>query len=183
MSEKEQKERARKQLALTADLQSGDMAKVQAALKRTEKLGDATHVRPLLIAFRDTEEGQVRDELRTTLSSIKLSQAQEIYLEALEEEAFESIRADILSFTWNAGFTPGDSVDLITRIGLNGDYMTAVEAMTLIESIPGPLDEESLLQALVIVREFMLEHKESGHPNFDLALSIFDVLSAHERNQ
>ncbi len=183
MSDKEQKAKEKKQQALALDLQSKDEKKIKAALGRTEELGDASHIRPLLMAFRDLADGRLKEDLRETLSTIKLSDAESIYMDALEEEDFQSIYGDILAFTWNAGFQPVDSVDLITQRSLEGDYMTAVEGYTLLDSMNGPLEEESLLQALVLVREFMLKHKEEGHPNYELAISIFEVLSKHERDQ
>lgn len=183
MSDKEQKAKEKKQQALSLDLQSKDEKKIKAALERTEELGDASHIRPLMMAFRDLEEGQLKEELRNTLSTIKLSDAESIYMDALEEEEFRPIYGDILAFTWNAGFQPVDAVDLITRTALEGDYMTAVEGYTLLDSMNGPLDEESLLQGLVVVREFMLKHKEDGHPNYELAISIFEILSRHEREE
>ncbi|MCH2199973.1 MAG: hypothetical protein MK081_14430 [Flavobacteriales bacterium] len=163
------------------ELLSKDDKKVTAALKKTEKHGSVAHIRPIMIAFMNREDGLLKDQLREVLSTLKLSEAEDVFMEALEEEEFKSIQGDILFFTWNAGFNPVDSVDLICRVALEGDYMTGVEGLTLLENMPGPLDEESLMQALIFVREFMLKYKDEGHPSYEIAIAIYGILSQHER--
>lgn len=164
------------------ELVSKDESTVRSALKKTEKHGDVAHVRPLLVAFKHAKEGKLKEELREVLSTLKLSGAEGVFMEALEDEEFDVIRAEILSFCWNAGFQPVDALDLISKISLEGDFMTAVEGLTLIESMAGPMDEESLFQALIYLREFLKDHKDDGHPNYEIALTLYGVLSAHERN-
>lgn len=163
------------------DLSSKDELVVTAALKQTKKHGDASLILPLMRAFRDAPEGKLKESLRDTLSTIKLSDAESTYMDALEMEEFASIQENILSFTWHAGFQPVESVDLITRVAVEGDYMTGVEGMTLLDSMPGPLDEESLMQALILIRQYLLDYKEEGHPNYEIGISIYDMLSRHER--
>ena len=163
------------------ELLSKDDKTVIAALKKTEKHGDAAHVRPLMTAFMHREDGKLKDQLREVLSTLKISEASDIYMEALEEEEYKSIQGDIMFFSWNAGFQPVDSVDLIARVALEGDYMTGVEGLTLLESMAGPLDEESLTEALIYVRAFMLKYKDEGHPSYEIAIAIYGILSQHER--
>ena len=179
MEDKKRKELLQK---IEKELGSKDETVVTSALKQTQKHGDASLIVPLLRAFRDANEGKLKDAMAETLNTIKLSEAEEIYMEALEKKEFASIQENILSFTWNAGFQPVESVDLITRIAIEGDYMTGVEAMTLLDSMPGPLDEESLMQGLIIIRQYLLDYKDEGHPNYDIGISIYDMLSRHERD-
>lgn len=158
------------------DLASNDERKVLAALESTTEYGDERMVLPLLQLYLNSNSDTVRERVASMLSSLKISAAEEVLIDALDDDAFAPIHSSILSFIWNSGFQPLDALDLITKRSLEGDYMTAVEGLTLLESIHGMPDEESLYQALITVRAFLDEHKESDHELYSLALSIFEVL-------
>ncbi len=163
------------------DLSSADERKVLSALESTSENGDEQMILPLLSLYRDTTSDTVRARVDAMLSSLKISAAEEILIDALDDDQFASVHGGILSFLWNSGFQPVDAIDLITRRSLEGDYMTAVEGLTLLESINTEPEEESLYQALITIRAFLEEHKESDHELYSLALSIFEVLARFEK--
>ena len=61
--------------------------------------------------------------------------------------------------------------------------MTAIESLTLLDSLTQEPEEESLYQALIEIRAFLEKHKDSGHEVYDIALSIFQVLAQYERDR
>lgn len=162
------------------DLFSGDDKVVLAAVKKTSKNGDASFIHPLLIAYRDAGEGKIRDEIGKMLRELKISEGEDILLEALKGEEFPGMEGDLMSFIWNSGFQTVDDLEVIVDKALKGDYMCAVEGLTLLESLGGPVNEESLHQALIDVRTFLMEHKDTDHQNFPIALGIYEVLSKFE---
>ena len=134
------------------DLNSKDDKKLVAELDRAEKKGDISWVRPLLYAFRDRREDEIREKMRQMLSTIKLSGAEGIYIDALEEGECESIGAEILGFLWSAGFDPSNKLDLITRIATKGDFRAAMEGLTIVEQCETIEEEHVLLEAILNVR-------------------------------
>lgn len=170
----------KKREAIKKDLFSGDEKVVLAAVKKCEKNGDESLVQPLLIAFRDAQEGAVRAEIKKLLETLKVSKGEDVLIEALENEEFAPIAGEIMSFLWNSGFQPDHKIELIVNKGLEGDFMCAVEGLTLLESLNGPVDEASLAQGLIDVREFLLEHKDTENQNFQIALNMYEVLSGFE---
>lgn len=179
----QEKNQLKKQAALLADLRSNDSKKVLSALKTTADDGTGDFIVPLLELFRDTKSDDIRERVREMLSSLKVSEAEDILIDALEDPAFTQQRGDILSFLWHSGFQAAEAVDTITRCALEGDYMTAVEAMTLLDSLTQEPEEESLYQALIEIRAFLEKHKDSGHEVYDVALSIFQQLAQYERDR
>lgn len=163
------------------DLSSSDERKVLAALEATSEHGDERMILPLLTLYRDTTSDTVKERAEAMLSCLKISTAEEVLIDALDDDQFSTVHGNILAFLWNSGFQPLDALDLITRRSLEGDYMTAVEGLTLLESINTFPDEESLYQALITIRAFLDEHKESDHELYSLALSIFEVLARFEK--
>jgi hypothetical protein len=171
---------AKKQLL--KDLEASEEKTVLKALDKLAQTGDGDMVLPLLVLYRDTNSELAKAKAAEMLTSLKVSVAEDVLIEALEGDDFIALRADILSFIWNSGFQPNDAVDTITKVALSGDFMTGVEGLTVLESLGGPLDEESLYQALIEVRKFLEAHKEHGHDLYELALRIFEVLAGHEKD-
>jgi hypothetical protein len=134
------------------DLNSKEDKKVVAELDRADKTGDIKWVKPLLHAFRDRKEDVIRDRMGEILATIKLSGAEEIYIEALESGECENIEADILGFIWSAGFDPSNKLDLITRVATSGDFITAMEGLTIVEQCETIEEEHVLLEAILNVR-------------------------------
>ena len=134
------------------DLVSKDDKKVVAALDKADESGDINTVQPLLHAFRVRKEDSIRDRMRTMLSSIKISDAERVFVEELENAESEVIHADILGFIWSSGFDPSEKLDVISRIATNGDYRSAMEGLTIIELCEGVENEQILLEATLNLR-------------------------------
>ena len=134
------------------DLNSKDGKKVISELERADKTGDIKWVLPLLHAFRDRKEDEIRERMGEMLATIKLSGAEQIYIEALESGECENIEADILGFIWSAGFDPSNKLDLVTRIATKGDFRAAMEGLTIIEQCETIEEEHVLLEAILNVR-------------------------------
>lgn len=171
----------KKREAIKKDLFSGEEKIVLAAVKKCEKSGNDSLIQPLLIAFRDAEaESNVRTEIKKLLETLKVSKGEDILVDALESKEFDSINDHIMSFIWNSGFQPDNQIELIVNKALEGDFMCAVEGLTLLESLHAPVDEASLTQGLIDVREYLLEHKDTDNQNLPIALNIYEVLSGFE---
>ena len=103
------------------DLVSKDDKQVVAALDKADASGDINTVQPLLHAFRVRKEDSIRDRMRTMLSSIKISDAERVFVEELENAESEAIHADILGFIWSSGFDPSEKLDVMQLSGADGD--------------------------------------------------------------
>ena len=134
------------------DLNSKDDKKVVAELDKADASGTIAWVKPLLYAFRDREEDEIRERMRGMLSSIKLSGAEGVYLDELESGECDGIAADILGFIWSAGFDPSYKLDLITKVATSGDFRVAMEGLTIVEQCESIDEEHVLLEAILNVR-------------------------------
>ncbi|NNE55129.1 MAG: hypothetical protein HKN32_03845 [Flavobacteriales bacterium] len=159
--------------SLTKDLFSSEEKTVLSALGKLKTKGDLTVVEPMLNVYLDSE-GKIREEIHSMLGELKISKAETPILDLALDEKFKAIRADMLYFVWNSGFQPNDRLNDIVTIGLNGDYMTAVESLTVLDTLEGPFEEPDLMEAQLTVKEFMVTHKEDDR--MDLASSIFKKL-------
>ena len=163
------------------DLLSKDEKKVKSALKRADKSGTIAWVEPLLEAFSLRNDDAIKEEIRALLSSVKLSAAEGVFLETLNNQERKDIHADVLGFMWSAGFVPSESVDVIVRCATSGDYGSAMEGLTLVEQCEVVEDEQILLEAILTLRN-ALDCKEKSEVHA-LYKPMLEALIHLERNQ
>jgi hypothetical protein len=147
------------------DLTSSSPQKVKAALERAKTQGDATWILPLLQAFASRPEDGLREEMGTMLGTLKLSAAEDIFLDALVQEDLKHIRAEVLGFLWSCGFTCEGRLAAVTEAACEGDFHQALEGVTLIEQVETITHEKDVLEAMVIASEALKDaEKETIRP-------------------
>jgi hypothetical protein len=163
------------------NLESKDDKKVSAALDIADKNGTIQWVEPLLEAFSSREDDELKERMRIMLSSIKLSAAEDVFLEFLQKDGKESVYADVLSFIWSSGFTPNNEIDLIVRCSTTGDFRAAMEGLTIVEQCDMIENEQSLLDAIFSLRSALSsKEKEACHNLYEPMLKKLEHI---ERNQ
>jgi len=144
------------------DLTHSSAQKVKAALERAKKKGDATWIMPLLEAFAGRKEDALKEEMGELLGTLKLSAAEDIFLDALAQKELEHVRADVLGFLWSCGFTCEGRLALVAEAACQGDFRQAMEGATLIEQVESVTDEKDVLEAQVIVSETLQDGEKEG---------------------
>jgi len=139
------------------DLMHPDDAKVLKALDRAREKGDVTWIRPLVEAFAARPDDPLREAMGELLGSLKLSAAEGMFLEMLEDPQWAGIKADLLGFLWSCGFTCPGHLALVARVACEGDFRQAMEGCTLVEQVETVDDERDLLEAITVVSQALQE--------------------------
>ena len=163
------------------NLLSNDDKKVKSALDRADKSGTIEWVEPLLEAFSLRQDDSLKERMRELLSSVKLSAAEGVFLDTLNNQEKKDIHADVLGFIWSAGFVPAESIDLIVRCATSGDYRAAIEGLTLVEQCDLVENEQILLESILTIRN-ALDCKEKSEVH-SLYKPMLEALINLERNQ
>jgi len=140
------------------DLRSDDDATVMKALKAITKGGDADCIPALMQRYHDAPEGNIKSQIHDMLQSMKLPNADVALVDLLKEERFKDQQAFILSCIWHSGFQPVEHLDVIVRCALKGDFMTAFEAITVVEHMEPPFDMDVLAVCALEVEEYVEDH-------------------------
>ncbi len=151
-------------------------------LKQARERGTLEWVRPLLEAFRDRPEEDIRAEIAGMLGALKISDAAAVLSDALDDPAFQEQQADIISFLWSCGFQMEDDLRLVVTCAVEGDFRCTVEALTWIEELEQVLDEQALLDALLAVRG-AIEDSTNDDARLELFKSMLQALQRLERAQ
>lgn len=157
------KEKTSKKDELISDLFSPKEETVLKALQKVPSEGNARFVIPLLKTFREWESsGEIRSKVESILKQLKSESAVPELITALEDPEFEDQRALIISAFWNSGIFPENDVDVLVRQAIRGDYMVALEALTVIENIEAEMDHD-MLQGAIFDLDEALETEETEH--------------------
>ena len=135
---------------------------VSKALKTIHDKGTQASIRPLLEAFAARKDDALREEMLGMLSSMKLSAAEDIFLEALTDPKLAHVAGEILQCLWSCGFTCDGRLALVVEVACQGDFKQAMEGATLLEQVETVQDEKDLLEAQVIVGEAMGDDSRKG---------------------
>jgi hypothetical protein len=147
--------------AIRNDLFSGDDTLVAKAISRCEEEGSAPLVEPLLAFYASKAPEALRMRVADMLGSLKVSNVEPYFLQALANSQWKHIRKDVVGFMWNTGLQPVDAVSLISELAASGDYALTLECLTLLESIEDPIPEEQLLEGIAIVHKSISETSDS----------------------
>lgn len=131
----EETDKKRKITKLISDLESGEERKVIGALKRIPHEGSPEVITPMLQLLVKNPSPEVRILLEKTLYNLKDPATLEPLAAALNVEKFRPVQADILAFIWQSGLDASPYISLLVDVAIQGEYMTAVEALTIADSL------------------------------------------------
>lgn len=155
---------AKKTEALIGDLHSAKSDKVIAALNRIPEEGNAAMVKPLLRTYLAwPDDATIQEKTEKILGELKTRDAIPELISALEEDEFEDVRAFIISIFWHAGIYPSEELGVLIRHAIRGDYMVAVEVVTVLENTDEFTDPDLAQQYMLDVDDFLDRHPDAQH--------------------
>ncbi len=146
-SEKKRKE-------LMAQLTSSDEVVVIKALNALEADGDSSFI-PLMVNLLETGSDQVISMVVELLSSLKDSSAAKEIIDVLREEENPVIKQLVLSTIWNTNIDYSEYLPDFVLWACEGDYLTALDCLTIIENTVLNAEERHILEAQWHLKEFM----------------------------
>jgi hypothetical protein len=105
-------------------------------------------------------EGRDRAEQQAIigfLSDVKDTDAIEAFVTYLAEETNPEQRKLVLSAIWNSKLPFDEHLPFFVMLASQGDYLEALDCLTIIENMSGPFDESQLLEAQLLLKEYVEE--------------------------
>ncbi len=138
---------------LIKGLQSSDDQTVLNTLEKIKSVGSAKIIHELLQLWFKSN-GEIQTMVMEIMYSIKDKEAVEILFQELENTNDSGQREKILSVFWNAGMEVKSHLSELVNHAINGDFMEAVECLTIIENMEPPLPEDQLMECLLNLKEY-----------------------------
>jgi len=153
----------RKLDAIRNDLFSGDDILVAKAISLCEEEGSSALVEPLLAFYASNAPESLRMRVADMLGSLKVSNVETYFLQALANPQWKHTHKDLVGFMWSTGLQPVDAVSQISELAASGDYALTFECLTLLESIEDPIPEEQLLESIAVIHKSISDTSNSDY--------------------
>lgn len=139
---------------LLSDLQSKDELKIAGAIKAFVIHGHATVIEPLIEVWRSGLSAENEALLIDLLQSLKDTSCIEPLMEAFKNPANAHLQRKLISAFWNSKLDFSDYLADFVLFGIEGDFLDALEAITLIENFETVAPESAILESQLLLTEY-----------------------------
>jgi hypothetical protein len=139
---------------LLNDLKSKDKVKVAGAIKAFAVHGHATIIEPIMEVWRSGLPAENEALVIDLLQSLKDTSTIEPLMEAFNDPANVQLRRQLVSTFWNSKLDFSDYLADFVLFGIEGDFLDALEVITLIENFETVAPESAILESQLLLTEY-----------------------------
>ena len=158
---------------LKEDLSSSNDSVITKALTKTRAKGNEQLIDPLVELYTKTENQKIKEEIKNIFSELKNKDILDILLPQLSEGSNE-VKELILFSIWSSGIDMTDYIPELIEASCSGNYMVILEALTVLENLEGPFNEDDLFQANTLLQQYLYESEDSKEK--ELIKSMYDIV-------
>lgn len=139
---------------LLTDLRSGDETKIASAIKAFHAHGDASIIVPLLDVWLNglSEENEML--LTELFQGLKDSSTIEPLMDAYRDDQYKPLKRSLTAVFWNSKLDFSPYLADFVLFAVDGDFMDALEAITLIEQFEGNIPEHAIMESQLLLKEY-----------------------------
>jgi hypothetical protein len=182
-SQQNDKNEVKKRQVLLTDIQSNDNHKVLKAIQSMEAHGHASIVEPMLAVWFKTEDEEIDQAMQNFFGDLKDSTTSAAMMEFLNATDSSDFRRKILTAIWNSKVDYSNYLKDFVRLAAEGDFLEALECLTVIENLDGPFPEDQFLESQLHLKNYLENRKESTDHKAELMSEIAMVIREFEKNQ
>ena len=158
---------------LKEDLSSSNDSVITKALTKTRAKGNEQLINPLIELYTKTQNQKIKEEIKSIFSELKNKDILDFLLPQLSEGSNE-VKELILFSIWSSGIDMTDHIPELIEVSCSGDYMVILEALTVLENLEGPFNEDDLFQANTLLQQYLYESEDSKEK--ELIKSMYDIV-------
>lgn len=160
---------------LLSDLQSKDEVKIASAIKAFSVHGHATVIEPIIEVWRSGLSAENEALVIDLFQSLKDTSAIEPLMEAFNDPENVNLRRKLVSAFWNSKLDFSDYLADFVLFGIEGDFLDALEVITLIENFETVAPESAILESQLLLTEYF-GHAENRNDQKDAILTDLAML-------
>ena len=153
MANKEKTKQKQNQLLL--DLKSESEVKSTTAILELASIGDLSVIPDLIEVLKQKAGTNIQKQTSKLLSDIQMSGAAEVFIQQIRKEESQEALKLILPILWESKLDFSEFLADFVEVSVSGDYLIALDCLTIIENMPGPFSESQLLEAQLHLKEFV----------------------------
>jgi hypothetical protein len=140
---------------LIVELESGQETKISLALKALQLHGKAMILEVLAKLLLTNLSAKSRGEVIEFMSTLNDSSAIEKMVEIVKDSRFNAIRQELLTTIWNSKLDYSYYVAEFVEIAVDGNFLEALDCLTILENMEGPFQERHLLEAQLHLKDYL----------------------------
>jgi len=181
--EKKPSRKDQKLNALLVEIASSEGPKFYKNLQLLKNEGTIQILHPLaeLLLTKGEEEKQ---EILNLLCDLNESAAADEMVSILRDEHFLPIRQALLTTIWNSKLNYSYYLPEFVEIAADGDFMEALDCLTILENMEGPFEERHILEGQLHLKDYLEDTapKESQKAKImsEIALFLKDLSAMEE---
>jgi len=168
---------------LSKALKSKDTKNLSKTLKKIETEDDVRLLKPLIELGARNRDESIELQISKLLFDLKLTKGHSIIMEELENMGPNPFRAVLISTIWNANIQAMDHLDLIVKLAVEGNFMEAIECLTVIEETEGEIVEEQVLESLLMLKGYLQKDNDNSgktHIIKDILAKVEEIERMHQ---
>jgi hypothetical protein len=140
--------------SLLNDVKSQTTNKVKTALEGL-KVHENSSLIPILIQEIDPSISSEKNALIIEFMSCIIDPAaKKTMLDSIVQQQLGDRLPLVLSTIWNSPLDYSDNLETFVEIAVTGDFMVALECLTIIENLEGPFSEKSVFESQLILSNY-----------------------------
>lgn len=136
-------------------LNSGNELKISSAISTLQTNGDPSILEPLIRLLLTDLSSKNRTEIVEFLCSLKDSRAVDEMMRIIADTNYLSLRQVLLSTLWNSKLDYSYFLPEFVEIAVDGNFMEALECLTIIENLEGTFEERHILESQLHLSDYV----------------------------
>lgn len=128
------------------DFRSEDSKIVINAIKTNRKEGNQKTFKAMLELLKDTDEPTIEASIVEFLYDLKDEESVPVLMNAIQDEKFAFYHSFLVAAFWQSAIDGSDYLDDFVKLAINGDYMTSLEALTVVENFDNAFNHDLILE-------------------------------------
>lgn len=146
------------------------------AVKTLKVHGNEMSIEPLVQVLSSSSSEALKNEIIDLLNSIKSTKVPAEIIKCLGNPAYSNAHQLLLASIWNSGLDYNQYMGEIATATIGGDFMHAMECITILENLEGDLNEDEIMEALLVFKSYLVETKDANDSKAELIKEMLVTL-------
>ncbi len=172
--------KSKKTKEIINSLKSKDQAIVMRAIKSSKAHGNPLIFEEILALLTRNSDEKIYGAIQQFMMDLKDSSTIEPLIEAISNKDFFEHKAMLISAFWNSPINPNQHISFFVNEAIQGDFMVAMESVTVLQNIESPFPEEEVNESLILLKDYFSQQKDD--PKADLLKDALVVIREMENS-
>jgi hypothetical protein len=141
--------------SIIIELTSGNEQKISKAISALQSTGKASMIPVLANLLRVDLSDKNRNELIELFNGLKDTDAIPYMIDLIRDDNNADIRQVLLTTIWSSKLDYSEYLPDFVSIATEGDFMEALECLTIIENLEGPFTEQLILESQLHLKDYI----------------------------